>query len=53
MDNILIRSGIWAKMRRRRMIPSFSSSSSDDVITITVMDAVPADDSGAPAKDGS
>ena len=40
-------------MKRRRIKSFFSSSSPDDVATVTATGAVPADNAKAPAKDNS
>ena len=50
INNLLVRSGAWARMRRRRSSP-FSSSSFNATTTATATDAAPANDAEAPAKD--
>ena len=52
ISNLHVRS-VGAALKRRRMKSSFSSSSPDDVTTITATDAAPADNAKAPTKDNS
>ena len=51
-SNLHVRS-VEAALRMRRMKLSFSSSSPDDVNTITATDAVPVDNAKVPVKDDS
>ena len=50
--NLPIGSGALARMKRRTRFSSFSSSFFNPITTATAVDAAPADDTEAPAKDG-